>query len=58
VGDSGIGCSDAEHEIDEGHSPALSDGSQHQGQGDYTLQRGGPSIQSMLSLSPAYPQQS
>ncbi|KAF2814528.1 uncharacterized protein BDZ99DRAFT_458553 [Mytilinidion resinicola] len=63
VGDSGIGCSDAEHELDEGHSHTseLSDGSQHHGhvqQGGYALpgQRGGPSIQSMLSLSPAYPQ--
>lgn len=57
MGDSGIGCSDAEHELDEGH-PELSDGPQNEIQGGYTLQRGGPSIQSMLSLSPAYPQQS
>ena len=54
-GDSGIGCSDAENELDEGHPDAAQ--SVEQAQGGYSIQRGGPSIQSMLSLSPAYPQQ-
>ncbi|OCL04170.1 hypothetical protein AOQ84DRAFT_124527 [Glonium stellatum] len=42
-------------ERDEGHPDAAQ--SVEQAQGGYPLQRGGPSIQSMLSLSPAFPPQ-
>ncbi|OCK82140.1 hypothetical protein K432DRAFT_403149 [Lepidopterella palustris CBS 459.81] len=54
--DSGIGCSDAENEIDEGHTEVAE--ASHKVQGGYSLQQRGPSIQSMLSIAPAYPQQS
>ncbi len=45
-GDSGIGCSDAEHELDDGNAELHQ---MQQQEGSSSAQRGGPSIQSMLS---------
>lgn len=50
-GDSGIGCSDAENEVEDYSSSH--GGRQQQSQaGVQTTQRGGPSIQSLLSPEP------
>ena len=52
-GDSGIGGSDAENEIDDSHSGVAQSALHIQPNYTNPRQRGGPSIQSMLSPTPA-----